>query len=68
MKIYNFYINKICLTLNVKLHSRLREGKKDSYYIYLEFENQNSIKLLIHYLNTYPLLSSKHFRFFYVGK
>ena len=25
---YNFILNKICLTLNVKLHSRLRKGKK----------------------------------------
>jgi len=59
---YNFILNKICLALNVKLHSRIREGKKDSYYI-IRVENQNSIKLLIDYLDIFPLLSSKHLDF-----
>jgi hypothetical protein len=59
---YNFILNKICLALNIKLHSRNREGQKDSYYI-IRVENQNSIKLLIDYLNIYPLLSSKHLDF-----
>src|SRR5260370_20840571 len=54
---YNFILNKICLSLNVKLQSRIRGGKKDSYYI-IRVENQNSIKLLIDYLDIYPLLSS----------
>ncbi len=59
---YNFILNKICLALNVKLNSRIREGLKDSYYI-IRVENQNSIKLLIDYLDIYPLLSSKHLDF-----
>lgn len=59
---YNFILNKICLALNVKLHSRIRDGQKDSYYI-IRVENQNSIKLLIDYLDIYPLLSSKHLDF-----
>ena len=57
-------LNKIYLTWNVKLHFRLREREKYSYYI-IRIENQNSIKLLIYYLNTYPLLSSKHLDFLY---
>ena len=59
---YNFILNKICLALNVKLHSRIREGQKDSYYI-IRLENQNSNKLLIDYLDIYPLLTSKHLDF-----
>ena len=59
---YNFLLNKICLALNVKLNTRIRENKKNSYYI-IRVENQNSIKLLIEYLDMYPLLSSKHLDF-----
>jgi hypothetical protein len=59
---YNFILNKFCLALNVKLNTRIREHKKNSYYI-IRVENQNSIKLLIEYLNRYPLLSSKHLDF-----
>lgn len=63
---YNFILNKICVALNVKLYSKIREGSesksKDSYYI-IRVENQNSIKLLIDYLDIYPLLSSKHLDF-----
>ena len=59
---YNFILNKICLALNVKLHSKIRDSQKDSYYI-IRVENQNSIKLLIDYLDIYPLLSSKHLDF-----
>ena len=59
---YNFILNKICLTLNVKLNSRIRENYKNSYYI-IRVENHNSIKLLIDYLDIYPLLSSKHLDF-----
>ena len=69
---YNLILNKICLALNVKLHSRIRENAsptlrgpgrvKNSYYI-IRVENQNSIKLLIDYLDTYPLLSSKNLDF-----
>jgi hypothetical protein len=59
---YNLILNKICLALNVKLHIRERISKKKSYYI-IRLENQNAIKLLIGYLDTYPLLSSKHLDF-----
>src|SRR5258705_419753 len=59
---YNFILNKICLALNVKLHSRIRAVQKDSYYI-IRVENQNSIKLLIDYLDIFPLKSSKHLDF-----
>jgi LAGLIDADG endonuclease len=59
---YNFLLNKFCLALNVKLNIRIRENKKNSYYI-IRVENQKSIKLLIEYLNIYPLLSSKHLDF-----
>ena len=56
---YNFILNKICLALNIKLHIRERISIKNSYYV-LRLENQIAIKLLIGYLETYPLLSSKH--------
>ena len=57
---YNSILNKICLALNVKL--QIRVSKKNSYYI-IRLENQNAIKLLIGYLDIYPLLSSKHLDF-----
>lgn len=59
---YNFILNKICLALNVKLQIRERISKKNSYYI-IRLENQNAIKLLIGYLDIYPLLSSKYLDF-----
>jgi hypothetical protein len=59
---YNFLLNKICLALNVKLNTRIRVNIKKSYYI-VKVENQNSIKLLIDYLDIYPLLSSKYLDF-----
>ena len=59
---YNSILNKICLALNVKLHIRERINKKNSYYI-IRLENHNAIKLLIGYLDIYPLLSSKHLDF-----
>ena len=59
---YNFILNKICLALNIKLHIRERISIKNSYYV-IRLENQNAIKLLISYLETYPLLSSKHLDF-----
>jgi hypothetical protein len=55
---YNFIISNICESLNVKVATRTRLKIKDSYYI-IRVENQNSIKILINYLNNYPLLSSK---------
>ena len=59
---YNIILHKICLALGVKLHIRERISKKNSYYI-IRLENQNAIKLLINYLDVYPLLSSKHLDF-----
>ena len=59
---YNIILHKICLALGVKLHIRERISKKNSYYI-IRVENQNAIKLLIGYLDIYPLLSSKHLDF-----
>ena len=61
-KNHNFILNKFCLTLNVKLYSKLKKRKKYSYYI-IRIKYQNSIKLLIYYLNIYSLLSSKHLDF-----
>ena len=55
---YNLILNKICSSLNVKLYTRIRKNYKNSYYI-IRVENQNSIKILIDYLDKYPLLSSK---------
>ncbi|OAX30659.1 homing endonuclease, partial [Rhizopogon vinicolor AM-OR11-026] len=59
---YNMILNKICLSLKIKLHIRKRISIKNSYYI-IRVENQNAIKLLISYLDNYPLLSSKHLDF-----
>ena len=59
---YNYILNKICLALNVKLHSRIRENIKKSYYI-IRVENHNSIKSLIDYLDSYPLNTSKYLDF-----
>ena len=56
---YNLILNKICSSLNVKLYTRIRKNYKNSYYI-IRVENQNSTKILIDYLNKYPLLSSKY--------
>jgi len=55
---YEFILNKICLSFNVKLTIRNRVNIKKSYYI-IKIENQSSIKLLIEYLDNFPLLSSK---------
>ena len=59
---YNTILNKICLAFGVKLNIRERISKKNSYYI-IKLENQNAVKLLINYLDAYPLLSSKHLDF-----
>ena len=55
-------ITDICESLNVKVATRTRLKYKKSYFI-IRVENQNSIKILINYLNNYPLLSSKHLDF-----
>ena len=52
-------LNKISLFLNVKLAIRKRSNYKNSYYK-IKVENQNSINILINYLNKYSLLSSKY--------
>ena len=59
---YNTILNKICLAFGVKLNIRERISKKNSYYI-IKLENQNAVKLLINYLDAYPLLSRKHLDF-----
>lgn len=63
---YYSILNKICLALNVKLNTRIRKDKNNqknkSYYI-IKVENQNSTKLLIDYLDIYPLISSKYLDF-----
>lgn len=56
---YEPVMGQICLFLNVKLFVRARVDKKNSYYI-IRVENQNSIKILIDYLDNNSLLSSKH--------
>jgi len=60
----SFYLilEQICSSLNVKLYTRIRKNNINSYYI-IRVENQNSIKILIDYLDKYPLLSSKHLDF-----
>lgn len=56
---YEPILSQICLFLNVKLFIRARQGIKDSYYV-IRVENQNSLKILISYLDNYSLLSSKY--------
>lgn len=56
---YEHILNSICLTFNIKLKIRNRINYKNSYYI-IQIENQDSIKLLISYLDNYSLLSSKY--------
>jgi len=56
---YEYIFNKICLAFNVKLAIRNRLNYKNSYYI-IKIENQNTIKLLITYLDNYSLFSSKY--------
>lgn len=59
---YNKIITDICESLKVKVATRTRLKYKDNYYI-IRVENQNSIKILINYLNNYSILSSKHLDF-----
>ena len=61
-KSYYNILNQISLFLKIKLVIRNRVNKKNSYYI-IKVENQKSLKLLINYLNNYPLLSSKYLDF-----
>jgi hypothetical protein len=55
-------LHQICLFLNINLNIRTRLNKKNSYFI-IRVENQNSIQILINYLNNYPLMSSKYLDF-----
>ena len=55
---FDLILNQICLFLNVKLFTRTKGSSKNSYYI-IRVENQNSIKILINYLDNFSLLSSK---------
>lgn len=59
---FNLILEQICSSLNVKLYTRIRKNNINSYYI-IRVENQNSINILIDYLNKYPLLSSKQLDF-----
>lgn len=59
LKSYESILKRICTSFNVKLAERNRIDKKNSYYV-IRVESQNSIKLLIQYLDNYPLLSSKY--------
>lgn len=58
---YYDILNQISTFLNVKLKIRNRSGKNSCYIVKLE--NQNSVKILINYLNEQPLLSSKYLDF-----
>jgi hypothetical protein len=55
-------LDQICLFLNVNLTARNRLNYKKSYYI-IKVENQNSIQILINYLNNNSLFSSKYLDF-----
>lgn len=57
---YEPIMNQICQSFNIKLAKRTRFNYIDTPYLIIRIENQNSINLLINYLNKYPLLSSKH--------
>jgi len=59
---YNNIISSICKSLCVKVALRTRVNYKNNYFI-IRVENQNSIKILINYLNNYSLLSSKYLDF-----
>jgi len=59
---YQTILNQICLFLNVKLAIRDRSNHTNPIYI-IGVENQASVRILINYLNKYPLLSSKRLDF-----
>jgi regulation of enolase protein 1 (concanavalin A-like superfamily) len=59
---YKNILEKITIFFKVKLHVRTRPNYKNSYYI-IRVENQNSLKILINYLDEYSLLSSKYLDF-----
>lgn len=59
---YKDILEKITIFLNVKLHIRSRPNYNNSYYI-IKVENQNSLNILINYLDNYSLLSSKYLDF-----
>lgn len=56
---YKPILDLICLNFNVKLGIRNRTNYKNSYYI-IRVENQKSTKILIDYLDKFPLFSSKY--------
>ena len=58
----NSILNTICLAFGVKFKIRERKRQNKSYYV-IRLDNQNAVKLLINYLDVYPLLSSKHLDF-----
>lgn len=60
---YEPIMNQICQSFNIKLAKRTRLNYTDTSYLIIRIENQNSIHLLINYLNKYSLLSSKYLDF-----
>jgi hypothetical protein len=62
LRVRTAILEQICASLNVKLYKRSRKNNINSYYI-IRVENQSSIKILIDYLDKYPLLSSKYLDF-----
>lgn len=56
---YKSILQKICKQLDVNINIRTRQNNKNSYYI-IKIENQKSVQLLINYLDSYPLNSSKY--------
>src|ERR1700749_28993 len=59
---YQPILDQISSYFNVKLAIINRTNYKNSYFI-IRIENQNSIKILIDYLENFALLSSKHLDF-----
>lgn len=59
------FLNDICSAFNVNLKDRSRKIQDHLYkpYYIIRIENQASIKLLIDYLDIYPLFSSKYLDF-----
>lgn len=55
-------LSQICQSFNVNLNIRTRYNYKNSYYI-IKIENKKSVRLLIDYLDSYPLFSSKYLDF-----
>jgi len=55
-------LNKVCIFLKVSLHTRTRVQVKRTYF-QIRVENQASLKILITYLDKYPLLTHKYLNY-----